>query len=64
MVKTPEQFRKEFRLRVNALLNEYIAEAEHQDGEGYWSEYFNSVDEAVADFLRYSKFVVDPEGDE
>lgn len=34
------------------MVEEYINEAEHQDGDGYWKN-FASVDEAVADFQLY-----------
>jgi hypothetical protein len=37
------------------LLAEYITEAEHQDGVGYWDQ-FASVMEAVEDFERFVAF--------
>lgn len=37
------------------LLAEYICEAEHQDGVGYWDQ-FESVLDAVEDFERFVEF--------
>ena len=37
------------------LLSEYIVEAEHQDGVGYWDQ-FESVQDAVDDFERFVEF--------
>lgn len=47
-------------LRIRALafgftdeeVDEYISEAEHQDGESYWSQFAN-VRDAIADFVLY-----------
>ena len=37
------------------LLAEYICEAEHQDGVGYWDQ-FECVQDAVEDFKRFVEF--------
>jgi len=37
------------------LLAEYICEAEHQDGVGYWDQ-FECVLDAVEDFKRFVEF--------
>jgi hypothetical protein len=34
------------------MLREYINEAEHQDGDGYWDN-FNSLKEVLEDIQRY-----------
>ncbi len=40
------------------LLAEYIVEAEHQDGVGYWDQ-FETVLEAVEDFQRFVDYCAD-----
>ena len=37
------------------LLSEYITEAEHQEGVGYWDQ-FDSISDAVEDFTRFVSF--------
>lgn len=37
-----------------AMVEEYISEAEHQDGQGYWSQYFSNTNELADDFLNYA----------
>lgn len=39
--------------KLVALVDEYISEAEHQDGRGYWADNFDNLGEAVYDFLLY-----------
>lgn len=34
------------------IVEEYVAEAEHQDGRGYWGE-FRTLEEVRADFVLY-----------
>lgn len=53
----------DFIIKVNELMLEYAAEAEHQEGEGYWEDYFETVDEAVDDFALYLKNIRDPSGE-
>lgn len=36
------------------LITEYVQEAEHQDGDGYW-EQFQSIEEVVEDFNLYKE---------
>jgi|GEM_PF-5133666 hypothetical protein len=54
--------KRQFKKRVRELLKEYIEEAEHQEGTGYWREYFSTVDEAIADFALFLDNVGDPDG--
>jgi hypothetical protein len=55
---TPEEMKFHLRMahsasnELSALVEEYIGEAEHQDGEGYWSQ-FSSLEELFADFDLY-----------
>jgi len=44
-----------FKNKVMEAFNEYIDEAENQDGLGYWSN-FNSVVEVFEDILRHLKY--------
>lgn len=53
----------DFIIKVNELMLEYAAEAEHQEGEDYWKDYFDNVDEAVDDFALYLKNIRDPSGE-
>jgi len=46
----------QLRKRVEDLLTEYIDESEHQEGMSYW-KMFDSLQDAVADFLLYAKIV-------
>lgn len=41
-----------FRSRVSTAVREYIDEAEHQDGDDYWST-FSDAEEIFDDFLEY-----------
>lgn len=41
-----------FRKRISEYVEEYINEAEHQDGYGYWQK-FDSIPELVQDFAVY-----------
>lgn len=34
-------------------VEEYIREAEHQEGYGYWQEFFTNIYQAGEDFLLY-----------
>ncbi len=49
--------REQFRSYITDKLKEYIDEAEHQDGEGYWDNFQhdgdNAVTNVVADFIVY-----------
>ena len=44
------------------LLSEYITEAEHQDGVGYWDQ-FETVLDAVEDFKRFVAFCEECDND-
>lgn len=46
---------------LETAAEEYIAEAEHQDGEEYWINNFADVDEAVEDFRTYVEIVTNPD---
>jgi len=45
------------------LLSEYICEAEHQDGIGYWDQFDCALD-AVEDFKRFVAFCEEAEDNE
>ena len=47
---------------VEDLLAEYITEAEHQDGVGYWDQ-FECVQDAVEDFERFVSFCEETSSD-
>ena len=49
MPATREQFLEE----VKRLAEEYANEAEHQDGEEYWTNSFDTVDQAMEDFTWF-----------
>jgi len=53
-----DKFKDSFRALVKDKLDEYISEAEHQDGKEYW-ENFENTKEAAADFGRYISVIVD-----
>lgn len=44
---------KEEVLVTAEMVVEYVDEAEHQDGEDYWMEYFNNASEILDDLARY-----------
>lgn len=44
--------RQQFRSLIQDRLESYVAEGEHQDGEGYWDQ-FEDVDAVVADFVLF-----------
>lgn len=48
------QFLRETFANVPELVEEYITEAEHQDGREYW-QYFASAEELEGDFRIYQK---------
>jgi hypothetical protein len=53
--------------QANACLStveEYIREAQHQDGEEYWENHFSSPDEAIEDFVLYHQNVEEEEMDD
>ena len=49
--------RASFEALVTEIVKEYADEAEHQDGEFYWTNFSEDV-EAVADFSQYLLYAV------
>jgi len=47
-----KDLRKRFVEHINCQLQEYVIEAEHQEGEEYWNQ-FDEVYEIVQDFTTY-----------
>jgi len=45
--------KQDFLDHMTALLNEYADEAEHQEGEEYWTTYFARDRMVELDFARY-----------
>ena len=41
------------RQHLMTLWQEYVNEAEDQEGTAYWRDYFDTPEEAVIDFVRY-----------
>lgn len=50
--QAPNFNKQKLRRGVLKMLEQYIAEAEHQDGLGYWDQ-FASPDQVLDDFLSY-----------
>lgn len=61
MSKEAEQRRnaKGLKKKIKAIVDEYIREAEHQDGPGYW-ENFKTMEEIFQDMSRYSVDMTKP----
>ncbi len=53
-----EKFKRQFRDSLLAKMDEYVDEAEHQDGFGCWRE-FKDMREALVDFALYTANSVD-----
>ena len=45
---------REFKKKLRVMIKEYVDEAEHQDGIGYWNN-FVSVEDAFQDMARYAQ---------
>ena len=52
LITIAQQRRDALRTRVQAVTEEYINEAEHQDGRAYWYQ-FNNNEEVLFDFALY-----------
>jgi hypothetical protein len=58
-----QQMRSKFRVLLTQKIKEYVDEAEHLDGLGYWLN-FETVGDAVKDFVEYINCDMEAESQE